>query len=281
MFHQQQDFNIQNTELLKTLLNEKQYDVVIHFAGSAYMAESFQVPDKYYSNNVTSSHSLLEAVNTMETPAKIIFSSSCATYGIPAQLPITENMPQNPISPYGRSKLIVEWMLSDWHARYKVPYVVLRYFNAAGCHPEKRLGEIHDPEPHIIPRFIMAGLNKDTVQINGNAFPTPDGTCIRDYIHVWDLARAHVLAAEAKHDSPMMLNIGTGQGTSILEVLKTLENLLGYSLKIEWGSPREGDPPALVADASKAMRQFSWQPDYSSIEMIIQTAINWFESQTK
>ncbi len=271
------EFDIQATEQLKSLLVEKKYEVVVHFAGSAYVEESFQQPEKYYHNNVLGAMSLLYSVRAMEKPAKIIFSSTCSIYGIPSKLPIIEETPPLPISPYGRSKLMVEWMLNDWHNRYQIPYAILRYFNAAGCHPDKKLGEIHNPEPHLIPKFIIAALQKKPVCINGKNFPTEDGTCIRDYIHVSDLAKAHLLVAETNETQPMVLNLGTGKGTSILQILRILENILGYSLDIEWVPPREGDPPILVAEASKAMETLNWTPIYSSMEQILKTSLSWFE----
>ena len=273
------EFDVRETDRLADLLREKNYDIVIHFAGSAYVPESFSSPEKYYQNNVVTGFSLLEAVRRMERPSKIVFSSTCATYGIPERCPISEETPQNPISPYGRTKLIVEWMLSDYFHRYRIPYDVLRYFNAAGCHPEGILGENHDPEPHLIPRMVVAALSKQPIQVNGDNFPTRDGTCVRDYIHVWDLAMAHALAAERQGSSPVALNLGSGTGTSILEIAKSLEKILGYSLNIDWLPPREGDPPELYADASLAGSRLNWQPAFSTVDRILSTTLNWFESR--
>jgi len=273
------EFDITDKDQLKELLCSKNFDVILHFAGSAYIAESFEKPEKYYKNNIINGFKLLEAVREIEPSPKIIFSSSCAIYGVPSECPIVEDCPQIPISPYGRSKLIVEWMLLDYHAKYQQPYTIFRYFNAAGCHPDGILGEQHDPEPHLIPRMIMAALKKEPIQINGKNYNTRDGTCIRDYVHVWDLAMAHALAAENILSKANIYNLGLGFGFSILEILQSLENLLGYSLQIEWKSPRLGDPPELFADSTKALKFLNWHPEYSSIEQILQTSLQWFEKQ--
>jgi len=271
------EFDIADTYQLKELLCSKKFDVILHFAGSAYITESFEKPGNYYQNNVINGLKLLETVRGIKPIPKIIFSSSCATYGIPSKCPISEDCSQIPISPYGRSKLIVEWMLLDYHKRYKQPYTILRYFNAAGCHPDGILGEQHDPEPHLIPRMIMAALKNQSIQIYGKKYNTPDGTCIRDYIHIWDLAMAHVLAAENIKCKANIFNLGLGIGFSILEIVKSLENLLGYSLSIEWGPPRLGDPPELFADSTKAFKLLNWHPEFSSIEQILLTSLQWFE----
>ena len=263
---------------MNELLSSKKFDAILHFAGSAYVKESFEIPEKYYENNVINGFSLLESARKIEPMPKIIFSSSCATYGIPSKCPIVEEFPQTPVSPYGRSKLIVEWMLLDFHKKYKLPYTILRYFNAAGCHPDGILGEQHDPEPHLIPRMIIAALKKDPVQINGKNYNTYDGTCIRDYVHVWDLAMAHALAVENEKIRAQIFNLGSGRGVSILEIVQNLENILGYRLQIEWHPPRMGDPPELFADHSKALKSLKWSPEYSSIEKILRTALDWFNS---
>jgi UDP-glucose-4-epimerase GalE len=272
-------FEIADTESMATLLNSKSFDVILHFAGSAYVTESFEHPDKYYRNNVLSSLALLETLRKIKPTTKIIFSSSCATYGTPSKCPIDEDCPQVPISPYGHTKLIVEWMLLDYHLKFQQPYTILRYFNAAGCHPDGILGEHHEPETHLIPKMVKFALKKEPIAINGKNHKTNDGTCIRDYIHVWDLAMAHVLVTEDTQNHTNIFNLGIGRGYSILEIVQNLENILGYSLPIEWQAPRLGDPPELFANPSKAIKTLKWNPACSSMEQILQSTLQWFEKQ--
>ncbi|MEI5680678.1 UDP-glucose 4-epimerase GalE [Mesorhizobium sp. CCNWLW179-1] len=251
---------------------------VIHFAASAYVGESVESPAKYYQNNVTGTQSLLEACRHTAT-RKVIFSSSCATYGIPQQLPIREGEFQRPINPYGRTKLIAEQMLADYAVAYGSRYVALRYFNASGADLDGELGEAHDPETHLIPRAMMAAAGRiDFLEVYGNDYDTPDGTCIRDYIHVTDLARAHVLAVEhlINGGGNLAVNLGTGRGTSIKEILEAISRLTGRNVPIQMRMRRAGDPPVLYADPSLAAEKLGFHAVYSDLDTIIRTAAPFF-----
>ena len=270
--------DILDTSRLVETIRKHRPAAVIHFAASAYVGESVEKPAKYYANNVSGTHSLLEACRLTGTD-KLIFSSSCAVYGIPDQLPIRECEPQHPINPYGRTKLIAEHMLADYAAAYGLRYVALRYFNAAGADPEQELGEWHDPETHLIPRALLAATGSiDCLEIYGNDYDTPDGTCIRDYIHVMDLARAHVLAVEyLKTDGAnLAVNLGTGRGTSIREVLDAIGLASKRSVPVAMRPRRAGDPPALYAASDLAAEKLGFRPVYSDIETIIRTAAPFF-----
>ena len=208
----------------------------------------------------------------------LIFSSTCATYGLPARLPLDEDHPQAPISPYGWSKLIVERMLQDYHRAYGLNSLSLRYFNAAGCDPDGEIGETEAAESRAVPSAIMAGLRKAPFTVNGRDFHTLDGTAVRDYVHVTDLARAHVLAGEMilRHGGAHALNLGTGKGTSVLEIVAAVERALGHSIALEFGPRGPGDPPHLVASAARACQQLGWNPKLSQIDVIIETALRWY-----
>ncbi|MCS7058158.1 MAG: UDP-glucose 4-epimerase GalE [Meiothermus sp.] len=250
---------------------------VIHFAANAYVGESMENPAKYFRNNVANMLNLLEAM--VETGVRhIVFSSSCATYGIPQTVPIREDFPQNPINPYGETKLVGERMLKWFGNAYGLGWMALRYFNASGADPEGELGEVHDPETHLIPLVIDAVLGRrPPVRIFGTDYPTPDGTAIRDYIHVTDLAEAHVRALEhlLRGGSPTALNLGTGQGTSVLEVVRAVEKVAGRPVPAETAPRRPGDPPALVADPSRAREVLGWEARYRDIVEIVATAWNF------
>ena len=251
---------------------------VIHFAASAYVGESVENPAKYYANNVNGTLSLLEACRRTGAD-KLIFSSSCATYGIPDQLPIRECETQRPINPYGRTKLIAEHMLADYSAAYGLHYVALRYFNASGADPERELGEWHDPETHLIPRALLATRGAiDVLEVYGDDYDTPDGTCIRDYIHVTDLARAHVLAVEYLIDggANLAVNLGTGHGTSIKEIVKAIARVCGRPVPIAIRARRPGDPPSLYAASDLAAEKLGFRALHSDIETIIRTAAPFF-----
>lgn len=247
---------------------------VIHFAALAYVGESVIKPADYYHNNVAGTYTLLDACRRKNTHP-IVFSSSCATYGIPKTVPISENTPQQPINPYGRTKLICEQMLGDFDTAYGMTFAALRYFNAAGADPESELGERHDPETHLIPRVLMAAFNEIShLDIFGDDYDTSDGTCIRDYIHVTDLADAHVNAL--KHllngTQSFHVNLGTGQGYSIGEIVNTAGQTLKREVPTKIGARRPGDPPTLVADPSRAGEILGFKPRFSDIETIIHTA---------
>lgn len=251
---------------------------VIHFAASAYVGESVGNPAKYYRNNVSGTQSLLEACR-LTGGRNIIFSSSCATYGIPERLPIREGEVQRPINPYGRTKLIAEHMLADYVAAYGSRYVALRYFNASGADLDGELGEAHDPETHLIPRALMAAAgNIDFLEVYGEDYDTTDGTCIRDYIHVTDLARAHVLAVEhlVNDGDNLAVNLGSGHGTSIKEILDAISRLTGREVPVAMRARRAGDPPALYADPALAAEKLGFQTVYSDLDTIIRTAAPHF-----
>jgi UDP-arabinose 4-epimerase len=253
-------------------------DAVVHCAAFAYVAESMSDPGMYYRNNVQGTLSLLEAMKTTGA-SRLIFSSSCATYGI-AEEEITEKTPQNPINPYGASKMMAERLIQDFGMAHGIHSVILRYFNAGGCDPALETGERHDPEPHIIPLAIKGAMDGSfTLTINGKDFPTRDGTCVRDYVHVSDLASAHALAAGflMKENRSETVNLGTGSGTSILELAEAVSRKAGKPVPVQFGPPRAGDPPSLVTSSKKAAELFGWKPVHSDIDTIIDTAWRWME----
>ncbi len=250
---------------------------VIHFAAFAYVGESIHDPGKYYTNNVSGTINLLETMRRFDCD-KIIFSSTCATYGEPSTLPITESTSQDPINPYGRSKLMIEQILKDYDSAYAIKHVALRYFNAAGADPDGEIGEDHTPETHLIPLVIDAALgSRESVEIFGTDYDTPDGTAIRDYIHVTDLADAHVKSLERiqKKECSEQYNLGTGVGTSVQEIVDMVARVSSKKVPVNYAQRRQGDPPALVADAAKALDTLNWVPGYSDLETIVRTAWNW------
>ena len=268
----------------------RKIDAIIHFAAYAYVNESWEDPAKYYRNNFIETFNLLETllhpnhkrINAEKTNNLIplVFSSSCATYGIPKihEIPISEDVPQNPINPYGRTKLMIEQLLSDFYKAYGLTSVSLRYFNAAGADPNSDLGEDHNPETHLIPLTLDAlSGNKKYIRIFGNDYPTPDGTCIRDYIHVTDLAKAHVKALNKISISGgcEFYNLGTGKGHSVREIIEVAKEITGLELVINETSRRVGDPPELVASPEKAYEKLLWRPIYSDIKTIIKHAWLW------
>jgi UDP-arabinose 4-epimerase len=250
---------------------------VIHFAGSAYVGESMILPQLYFQNNVGGVLSLLEVMREHGVN-KIVVSSSCATYGEPEHIPITEEHRQQPVNPYGESKLMLERILFWYAQAHGLRYAILRYFNAAGADPDGELGEMHDPEPHLIPRVIAAALGSlPAVDVYGTDFDTPDGTAVRDYIHVTDLAEAHVAALRylASGGASSVFNLGTGVGHSVREVISAVEQTSGRKVPYQNLPRRAGDPPELVADARKAARRLAWRPRYSELQSIVETAWNW------
>ncbi len=259
-----------------------QIEAVVHFAALAYVGESVTDPGKYYRNNVAGSLSLFEVMR-QNGVAKLVFSSTCATYGIPEKIPIVEDTPQRPINPYGQSKLMVEMVMRDYARAYGWGCVALRYFNASGAAADGSIGEDHTPETHLIPLLIEAALGRrPAVKIFGTDYPTPDGTCVRDYIHVEDLASAHVKAVEmVKLGTFSAFNLGVGQGFSVNEVIRAVENVGGKPVPVEYGARREGDPPALIADARLAREALGWQPKYTRLEDIVATAWNWRRTHPK
>jgi UDP-glucose 4-epimerase len=278
-----EEVDICDLEKLKLIFNAYKADGVLHFAASSIVSESFKRPLKILENNIHGSLNVLEAMKYSGIE-NIVFSSSCSVYGIPSVNPIKENTPKNPISPYGESKLFIENAL-DWFDKEKIlKYIVLRYFNAAGADPDGELGEDHNPETHLIPSVIDAAIGINThFELYGTTFPTNDGTCIRDYIHVTDLAHAHVLALKklmSDHQS-MCLNLGTGKGYSVMEIIRAVKNNLKTEFDIVKREKRPGDVSELIADPSMAIEYLGWSPEYSDIESIIQTACEWKKSNYK
>jgi UDP-arabinose 4-epimerase len=267
--------DLHDAHLLAETLAAHKPCAVMHFAAFAYVGESVADPLKYYRNNVGGTLSLLSAMHTAGID-RLVFSSTCATYGNPETELLAETHPQKPINPYGGSKLMVERMLSGLSGAGQMNYVALRYFNAAGADPDGEIGERHEPETHLIPLAIAAGMGGAVLKIFGNDFPTPDGTAIRDYIHVNDLAVAHVKALEhlLAGKSSDFFNLGTGHGYSVLDVVAALRTQ-GLDLKTEQAPRRAGDPPRLVADASKANSVLGWRADMSDLPTILKTAIAW------
>ncbi|MBY0527205.1 MAG: UDP-glucose 4-epimerase GalE [Gemmataceae bacterium] len=257
-------------------------EAVIHFAAFAYVGESVRDPGKYYQNNFVSALSLMECMRRHRI-SRFVFSSTCATYGTPQQVPIVEEEPQKPINPYGRAKLAVEWALTDYAAAYGWGFAALRYFNASGASADGTIGEDHSPETHLIPLAIYAAMGKiPHLEVFGTDYPTPDGTCIRDYIHVEDLAEAHLLALE--HLQPgvgLYYNLGTGHGYSVREVIRTVEEVSGRPVPVKEGPRRAGDPPKLVAASEKAQRELGWQPRYTELRRIVETAWKWHQSHPR
>ena len=253
----------------------------MHFAAYAYVGESTVDPAKYYDNNVGGTAKLLQACAAFGCK-NIVFSSSCATYGVPERLPLTEDAAQNPVNPYGYTKLVVERMLKDAEAAYGIRHVALRYFNAAGADPDGELGELHQPETHLIPLVLFAAMGREpSIKIFGHDYPTPDGTCIRDYVHVSDLADAHVaaidwLAAGKPSDS---FNLGNGRGFSVAEVVKTSEKVTGRPVPTEMCDRRLGDPPVLVSDSGKARELLGWTPKFPELDRQIMHAWTWFRDK--
>ncbi|MBA3668754.1 MAG: UDP-glucose 4-epimerase GalE [Sphingomonas sp.] len=265
---------------LNAVLEAYDFAAVMHFAAFAYVGESVADPGKYYRNNVAGTLTLIEALRDHGI-GKIVFSSTCATYGVPDHVPIAEDWPQRPINPYGATKLIAEQMISDFGRAHGLRSAVLRYFNAAGADSQGDIGECHEPETHLIPLALEAATGGPALTVFGNDYPTSDGTCVRDYIHVTDLAEAHVAALEkllAGGESGA-LNLGTGNGVSVLEVLGSVERTSGRKVPFEFGPRRDGDPPVLVADSARSQRELGWSPRLSEIDQIVRSAWRWHVSE--
>jgi UDP-glucose-4-epimerase GalE len=274
------ELDVRETDKLEALLRERRIECVMHFAALTYVGESVSVPLEYYDNNTGGTLSLLKAVERVEVP-RVVFSSTCATYGEPTQVPIHEETPQSPISPYGWSKLLSEYMLRDYAAKSpSFGYAALRYFNVAGSAADGAIGEDHDPETHLIPVVLQAALGKrDKVTIFGEDYATPDGTCIRDYIHVEDLVEAHVRVLEALAPGDKRIyNLGIGQGYSVKEILDAVRRVVGRPFRVESGPRRSGDPPALFADASKIARELGWRAQRTDITETIRSAWRWMSA---
>jgi UDP-glucose 4-epimerase len=253
----------------------------MHFAAYAYVGESVSHPAKYYRNNVVGTLTLLEAMCDAGIK-NFVFSSTCATYGVPEQIPVVENQRQQPINPYGMTKLMVEHILDDFDHAYGLKSVRFRYFNAAGADPEGRLGEDHSPETHLLPLVLLTAMGKrESISVFGTDYDTPDGTCIRDYIHVTDLAQAHVLGLEylLKGGKTDVFNLGNGQGFSIREVIEAARVVTGRPIAVTLADRRPGDPPVLVGSGEKAQRVLGWQPEYADLKTILAHAWQWHQKR--
>ncbi len=266
---------------IRNALLDSGSEAVIHFAASCYVGESVEDPAKYYQNNVVGGLNLLRAM--VETGVRfLIFSSSAAVYGIPSQIPISEDHPRIPINPYGRTKKIVEMMMEDFGRAYGFRWVSLRYFNAAGAHPDGSMGESHRPETHLIPLILEAALGRRPgISVYGSDYDTPDGTCIRDYIHIVDLARAHVRALDylQSGEGNEAINLGNGKGFSVREVIQVARSVTGRSIPAVDAPRRPGDPDQLISSSSKSRRLLGWEPAYPGLEQIIHTAWQWHQNQ--
>jgi UDP-glucose 4-epimerase len=269
--------DIADAAFTRKLLEQKRIEAVVHFAASSLVGESMADPLKYYRRNVGGTAALLQAMRDAGV-ARIVFSSTAAVYGDPVRIPIDEAHPTQPVNPYGGSKLAVERMLSDCSTAYGIGAVVLRYFNAAGADPSGELGERHDPETHLIPLVLQAAAGRrESISVFGNDWPTRDGTCVRDYIHVSDLCIAHLQALEwlAKGGRYEVFNLGNGEGATVLEVIDAARRVTARPIKIVKAQRRAGDPPSLIADASKARRVLGWKPARADIEGIVRDAWNF------
>lgn len=272
--------DIANKAAIAAALAEHRPDAVIHFAASAYVGESMRDPLRYFRNNVAGTLNLLEAMAETAV-SKLVFSSSCATYGIPPVVPITEDSPQSPINPYGTSKLVGEQMMRAAAEAGLLDCIALRYFNASGAEPTGEIGECHDPETHIIPLILDAIDRTDrSFTVLGDDYDTADGSCVRDYLHVVDLARAHITALDTLPGRPgfRALNLGTGTGHSVKEVVAAAKRVTGGTLTVVVGDRRPGDPPVLIADATRAHALLGWRPLFSDLENILETAWQWMHS---
>lgn len=279
--------DLHDTDRLDSLFKDNDVAAVMHFAALAYVGESVHEPAMYYKNNVAGTQSLLDAMISNKVK-KLVFSSTCATYGVPQELPITEDTPQKPINPYGQSKLMVEQILKDYGTAYGLRSIALRYFNAAGCAEDGSIGERHDPETHLLPLILFEALRvqaggnpADTnLMVFGDDFDTRDGTCIRDYIHVNDLCSAHIAAFNRMERSPELgaeqFNLGVNRGYTVMEIIDACREVTGIDFGYNAVARRAGDPPELVANASKAMNDLEWSPIHADVKDSITHAWNWF-----
>lgn len=263
-------------KILKYIFTNYKIDVVMHFAAFIEVGESVKKPSDFYNNNVTKTLTLLNFM--LEYDVKnFIFSSSCAVYGIPQNLPLDEKHPLAPINPYGKNKLVIEFALQDYHKAYNLNYVSLRYFNAAGSFFEKGIGEQHNPETHIIPLLIRSAMQNKDFLIFGSDYPTLDGTCVRDYVHVLDIAQAHILAYNylEKHRKSNSFNLGSQNGNTVKELIKQTEEICKIKIKTKIYPRREGDVPILIANSTKAQQELGWEAKHSKMENILKSAYKW------
>lgn len=270
--------DLSDVEHLNSIFEKNPIESVFHFAAYAYVGESVTEPSKYYNNNVVNTIHLLDMMRKYQVKY-LVFSSTCATYGVPERMPIIEEMEQKPINPYGASKLMIEQILKDYHKAYGLNYCCLRYFNAAGADPDGEIGESHDPETHLIPLILAAAAGeRKSIKVFGTDYPTRDGSCIRDYIHVTDLADAHLKALEYLHKGgeSTCMNLGNCRGNSVLEVIAAAEEVTGKKIPMVLDDRRLGDPPTLVGSAEKARRLLKWEPRYGDIRVILEHAWKWY-----
>lgn len=271
--------NLDDRSLLTKVFKAHEIKAVMHFAAFCYVGESVVKPLKYYRNNVAATLELLEGMQEAGVN-NLIFSSTCATYGEPDFLPITEEHPQNPINPYGQSKLMMEKIFADLDEADGLKTVCLRYFNAAGADPEGELGEDHDPETHLLPLVLQTAMGqREALTVFGDDYPTDDGTCIRDYIHITDLAQAHFLSLQhlLKGGQSRQYNLGNGNGSSILDVLETAKQVTGRKIPYSFSSRRAGDPAVLIGSSAKAISELGWKPEYAELDKILETAWKWLK----
>ena len=274
---------LSNKDQVYKILKDNKYAAVMHFASFINVGESYDNPKKYYENNVTNTLNLLDCMVDLKI-SKFIFSSTAAVYGEPTVVPIDESQSLNPVNPYGNTKAIVEKILGDYDKAYGLKSISLRYFNACGAHVDGTIGERHDPETHLIPLILQAASGRrENITIYGSDYPTKDGTCIRDYIHVMDLAEAHLLALEslAINQTSNIFNIGSNNGFSVNEIIQVAEEVSKKKIPIVIGPKRKGDPSKLVADNKKISQELNWTPQYSDLKTIISTAWNWEQQLTK
>ncbi len=271
--------DVNDTNAVFAALRDTNAEAVMHFAAATTVNESVVDPAEHYRNNIGGTMSLLDAMRAAGVK-RLLFSSTCATYGLNPTIPMTEESAQDPCSPYARTKLTVEWMIQDFAAAYGLGFVLLRYFNAAGASPDGQFGEDHDPETQLIPLVLQVPLGqREKLLVFGDDYPTPDSTCVRDYIHVDDLAEAHRLAIQVTGPGDSRVyNVGTGTGCSVTEVIHACESVTGHSIQWEVVGRRPGDAPALVADPRKLMTELSWRPRHTDIEQIVKTAWCWHRS---
>lgn len=267
---------------LRAVMEQHAFDAVVHFAAAIEVGESVREPIKYYDHNLVNTIGLLHVMR--ETGLRrLVFSSTCATYGVPDRMPITEDMPQEPASPYARAKLAAEWAMRDSAEAWGLATIALRYFNAAGASPDARIGEDHEPESHLIPNVLKVALGQSpAVRVFGSDYDTPDGTCIRDYVHVDDLASAHVAAIHAaKSGTFQAFNCGTGRGASVREVIEAARRITGHPIPIAIEPRRPGDVPVLTADATRIRRELCWTPRYADLDEILRTAWTWHRTHPR
>ena len=273
--------DLNNIEDLRQVFSKYKIDAVLHFAAFIEVGESVKDPQKYYQNNVKNTLNLFQVMLENDVK-KLIFSSTAATFGNPQYTPIDEKHPQIPINPYGQAKLMVEKILADYDFAYGLKYVALRYFNACGADLDNEIGENHTPESHLIPLILDAAIGKrEDIKIFGTDYPTPDGTCVRDYVHVTDLAQAHILALQYLLDGndSNSFNLGNGKGFSVKEVIDAAKKVTGVDFKVTEVERRAGDPPELVADSTKAKQVLKWQPQYADLETIVKSAWAWHQKK--